>query len=77
MCECELCYLGHRRRANALCLLYNIYHRAAYHLHEYLHYFVATRNTITSAALTESALVIPRCRTDEFNRSFLHVAVRP
>ena len=24
-CEGELCYLGHRRKANTLCLLYKIY----------------------------------------------------
>ena len=57
-------------------LLYEIYHRPARHFHEYLHYFVAARNTKASAALDEIALLIPRCRTDQFSQSFLPAAVR-
>ena len=45
-------------------------------LHEYLHYFVATRNTRASSALGELALVIHRCRTDLFSLSFLPATVR-
>ena len=41
----------------------------------YLNYFVAARNTRTSAALCEWALVILRYRTDQFNRSLLLAAV--
>ena len=44
--------------------------------YEYLHRFVATRNTRTSAALDELALMMPRCRADQFSRSFLPAAVR-
>ena len=55
----------------------NIYYRAGYPLHEYLHHFVATRKTRCLAALRELALVIPRCRTDQFSQSFvLPVVVR-
>ena len=45
-------------------------------MHEYLHIFVAACNTKASAVLCELALVIPRCRTDQFNRLFLRVTVR-
>ena len=45
-------------------------------MNEYLNHFVAARNTRASAALNELALVIPLCRTDQFNRSFLPAAVR-
>ena len=75
MCEGELCCLGHRRKVSALCLLYKIYHRADHPLHEYLHHFVAARNTRGSAAVCELALLIPRCRIDQFTPSFLPVAV--
>ena len=44
-------------------------------MHEYLHHFVATRNTRPSAAVGESALVIPRCKIDQFSRLFLPAAV--
>ena len=47
-----------------MCLSYNIYHRADHPLHEYLHNFVAVRNTTASDALCELALAIQRCRTD-------------
>ena len=66
-----LCCLGHRRKVSALWLLYKIYHRAGHPMHEYLYYFVATRNTRASAALAELALLISRCRTDQFLQSFL------
>ena len=74
--ECELYCLQRRRKVSVLCLLYNIYHRADHPLHEYLHNFVASRNTITSAALCELALVIPCSRTDSFSLFFLLAAVR-
>ena len=45
-------------------------------MHEYLHYFVATRNTRASATPCELALVIQRCRLDQFSRSFLPATVR-
>ena len=54
-----------------MCLLCKIYHRVDYPLHEYLHHFVAARTTKVSAALGELALVIPRCRIDQFRRLFL------
>ena len=53
-----------------------IHHRADHSLHEYLRHFVAALNTRASAALCELDLLIPRCRTDQFYRSFLPVAVR-
>ena len=34
---------------------------------KYLHHFVAARNTRTSAALGEFALVIPRKSSDQFS----------
>ena len=39
-----------------------------------MHHFLAARNTRASAALSELALAITRCRTDQFNRSFLPAA---
>ena len=74
--ERELCCLGHRRKVGFLGLLCKIYHSAAHSLHEYLHHFVATRNTTASAALCELALVISRCGFDRFSRAFLLAAVR-
>ena len=73
LCEGELCCLGHGRKISALCLLYKIYLRADHLLHEYLHHFVAARNTRASADLCDLAWVIPRCRTDQFSRSCLPV----
>ena len=70
LCENELCCLGHRKGVSALCLLYKIYHLS---LHEYLQYFVSARNTRASDALCELAFVIPRCKTDQFNRSFSYL----
>ena len=40
-------------------------------MHEYLNRHVAVHNNRASAALGELALVIPRCRTDEFSLTFL------
>ena len=37
-------------------------------------YFVAARNSSASGALGELALVIQRCRIDQFTRSFLPAA---
>ena len=45
-------------------------------MNEYLHHFVATRNIRALAALSELALMIPRCRTNQFSRLFLPAAVR-
>ena len=42
----------------------------------YLHYFVVDRNIRASAALSELALAIPRCRNDPFSGSFLSASVR-
>ena len=60
--------------AIALCLLYEIYHRAEHPLEECLHHFIAACNIRASAALGELALLIPRCRTDQFSRPFLPAA---
>ena len=65
----------HRRKVGVLCLLYKIFHIAGHPMHEYLHYFIAVRNTRASAALGALSSVIPRCRTDEFSRSFLPAAL--
>ena len=59
-----------------MCLLYEIYHRVDHPINEYLHQFVAARNTRTSAALGELALVIPGCKTDQFSRSSLLATLR-
>ena len=61
------------RKVNALCLLYKIDNRVNHLINE--HNFAAARNARSSAALCK-ALVIPRCRTYQFNRSFLPAAVR-
>ena len=76
LCEGELCCLGYRRKVSALCFLYKIYHRVDHPMNEYLNPFIATLNTRVSAALSKLILVIQRCRTDQFSRSFLPSAVR-
>ena len=42
--------------------------------HKYLHKCATTRNTRALFALSELALVITRCRTDQFTRLFLPAA---
>ena len=61
LCEGKLCCLGHRRKINALCLLYKIKHRADHCLHKHLHHFAAACNTMTSVVLCELSYVIQRC----------------
>ena len=39
-CEAEFCYLGHRRKANDLCFLYEICHRVDRPINEYMKYFL-------------------------------------
>ena len=56
---------GNKRVVRALCLLYNIYHWVDHPINMYLNHFVADRN-IRLTALSELALVIPHCRTDQF-----------
>ena len=73
LCEGERCCLGQKRKVGALCLLCKIYHRVNHPMNEYLHYFVAARNTRASAAQGEIALVGPRC---SIGQSFLSAAVR-
>ena len=68
--ERELCCLRHRRKDNALCLLCKICHRVDYPMNKHSNHFVAVRNIGDSAILGELALVIPRCRNDQFSRSF-------
>ena len=46
-------------------LLYRMHHIADHHINEYLHHFVAARNTRASSSLGELGLVISRCRTDQ------------
>ena len=77
LCEGELGCLAHRRKVSALCLLYKIYHKSDHPMNVYTSHFVAARNTRASSAIDELALVIPRCRTDQFTRSFLPAAVCP
>ena len=60
LCEGELCCSGHRRKVSALCLLYKIYQRVDHRMKEYMHHFIAARDTRASAALGELALVIRR-----------------
>ena len=45
-------------------------HRLDHSMNEYLHHFVATRNTKPSDALDELGLVVPGCRIDQFSRFF-------
>ena len=44
-------------------------------MNERLNHFVAAHNPRASAALGKLALLIPPCRTDQFSRLFLPVAV--
>ena len=76
LCEGDFCCLGHKMKVSALCLLYKIYHRVNHPMIEYLNHFVAARITRASASLGELALMIPRCRTNQFSQSFLHAAER-
>ena len=76
LCEGELCSLAHRKKVSALCLLYKIYHRVDHPINGYLNHFLAARNTRASAALGELPLVVPRCKTDQFSRSFVPAAAR-
>ena len=76
LCEGELYCLGHRRKVSALCLIYKIYHRVDHPMNKHPKHFVAARNTKASAALDELTLGIPRCRTDQFSRSFMPAAER-
>ena len=71
VCEGELCCLARRRKISALCFLYTIYQRVYHPMIEYLNHFIEPRNTRVLAAPGELALVIPRCRTDQFCRLFL------
>ena len=61
----------HRRKVSALYLAYKIFHRADHPMKEYLNRFVADRNSRALAVSRGLALVIPRCRTDQFSQSFL------
>ena len=63
------------QKEGLLCLLYKIYHRVDHSSNEYVNHFVAARNTKASPTLGELALVTPRCRTDQFSRSFLPAAL--
>ena len=76
LCDDELCCLGHRKKVRVLCLLCRIYHSVDQPMNEHLSHFVAARNTKASAAPGKLALVIPRCRSDQFSLSFLPAAVR-
>ena len=71
LCEGELCCVRHRRNVSVLCFLYKNYHTVDHPMNKYLNYFVSDRNASTSAVLGVLTLVIPRCSTDQFSRSFL------
>ena len=75
-CEDEHCYLAHRRKVTALCLLYEIYRRVDHPINGYLNYFVAVLNSRPFSATRQLAFVIPCCRIDHFSWSFLPDAVR-
>ena len=74
MCEGEQCYL--EQKEGQRLVFTEIYHRVDHPMNDFLHPFVAGCNTRASAALGELALVIPRCRTDQFSLSFLPSVVR-
>ena len=74
--EGELCYLGKRRKVSASRLLYEVYHRVDRPMNEYLYHFVSARNSISSRAFGELALVIPLCRISQVSRSFMPAAAR-
>ena len=52
---------------NALCLLYNVYHRLDHSLNESLKLFIEARNIGVSATICELALLMAHCRTDQFS----------
>ena len=68
------CCLGHRRKVSAVSLPGEVYHRADHPLHDYLHNFVAARNTRASThewvSFGGSAL-----QTDQLTLSFLPAVV--
>ena len=76
LCEGALGFLGHRRMFRLLGLLYKSYHRLDYPMNQHLNHFVALCSTRDSAALGELALMISRCRTDQFSQLLLPAAVR-
>ena len=65
---------GTQKKRQCLVFALKIHHEVNHLINEHLKHFVAARDTKTSVALGELTLVIPRCRTDYFCRSFLSAA---
>ena len=66
---------GAQKEGQCLVFLYKLYHRLNHLINEYLNNFVTVSNTRALTALGELALVILRCRTQQFSWSFLPAAV--
>ena len=66
---------GTERRGGS-CDFSEIFYRVDHPMKEYLKHFLSAHNSRASAALIELAWVFPRCKTDQFSRSFLPAAVR-
>ena len=57
---------GTERSAPCVCLIYDL-SQSGPPMNEYLHHFIATRDTRASAALGKLALMMLRCKTDKFS----------
>ena len=69
--------LSHRRSVGLLSMLYKVCFNSVHPLGESLPArFVPSRVTRATEALHEHALVVPRCRTEQYKRSFLMSGVR-
>ena len=80
LCEGKLSCLERRTKVRALCVYSMRFMCLLYEMdqpmNEYLHNLTVARNTRVSVDLGELPLVIPRCRINQFSRSFLPAAVR-
>ena len=76
LCWDELCCLRHKSKVSDLFLLYKIYYRVGHPMNEQSASFSCNLYHFLAAAPDELAFVIPRCRTDQFSRSFLPAAER-
>ena len=69
--------LGHRRNVGLLSMLYKIYFNPTHPLRDSLPArFVPTRATRRAEALHNHAFVVPRCRTEQYMRTFLSCGLR-
>ena len=76
LCGVQLCCLDLRRRVGCLSLLYRIFNSNCHPLKQFLLPHVATRATRSGLASHNNRLVVPRCKTVQFSRSFVPFSVQ-